>query len=208
MTKTHTKKTIYLAGPLAEALRKRPDLDFTRICQEALKYATGLSTSPIQNAPEAVGEIARFEDMVRNARASLQKIARLAASQAGMIVLTEQEAETYRQILDIGINQFVHRMKRDAVEAYKAELDKQKLAKQRTRRNKAEKLNAAPEIIRCVDCGDASDVPCSICGTPLCWNCWAGKDLEAPATEMCQRCLRGEPPNTAGSQESSTNSNQ
>ena len=188
MTKTHTKKTIYLAGPLADALRKRPDLDFTRICQEALKYATGLSTSPIQNAPEAVGEIAR-----------------LAASQAGMIVLTEQEAETYRQILDIGINQFVHRMKRDAVEAYKAELEKQKLAKQRTRRNKAEKLNAAPEIIRCVDCGDASDVPCSRCGTPLCWNCWAGKDLEAPATEMCQRCLRGEPPNTAGSQESSTN---
>lgn len=206
MTKTHTKKTIYLAGPLADALRKRPDLDFTRICQEALKYATGLSTSPIQNAPEAVGEIARFEDMVRNARASLQKIARLAASQAGMIVLTEEESETYRQILDIGINQFIHRTKKDAVEAYKAELEKQRVSKKQARKNKAEKLIAKPEAAKCVDCNDPSDVPCRGCGAPLCWTCWAGKDLEAPATEMCQRCLSGEPPNVTGSQESSTNS--
>jgi hypothetical protein len=205
MTKTHTKKTIYLAGPLAEALRKRPDLDFTRICQEALKYATGLSTMPIQNTPEVVGEIARFEDMVQNTRTTLQKIARLAASQAGMVVLTEEESETYRQILDIGINQFIHRTKKEAVEAHKAELEKQKLAKQKAKKkNKAEKLNEHEEPVRCVDCNDPFDVPCRGCGAPLCWTCWAGKNPDAQATEMCQKCLGGEPPNTAGSQESST----
>ena len=188
--KTHTKKTIYLAGPLSEALRKRPDINFTRVCQMALESAAGMSPAPSQPSPEMVGEIERIEGLARNSRSTLEKIARLAAFQAGMIVLTEKEAETYRNILDIGIGQFIHRTKRDAIEAYKAELEKQRVAKQLARKSKAEKLNVPTEIVKCVDCGVPSDVPCSRCKAPLCWVCWTGNtDLEEPARELCQKCL-------------------
>lgn len=202
MMKPYTKKTIYLAGPLAEALRKRPDINFTKICQMALESAAGLSSAPAQPSPEMVGEIERIETMARNSRSTLEKIAKLAAYQAGMVTLTEKEAETYRQILNIGIGAFVHRTKRDAVEAYKAELEKQRISKQLARKNRAEKLNAPPEVVRCVDCNDPSDVRCSRCDSPLCWLCWTGTDLDGTPTELCQQCLRGESPNTVSCRES------
>jgi hypothetical protein len=205
VAKNYTKKTIYLAGPLADALRKRPDINFTRICQVALESAAGLSPAPEQPSPNMVNEIARFEGLIRNSQSAMEKIARIAASQAGMVVLTENDAEVYKKILDIGINQFIHRTKRDAVEAYKVELERQRQARRKARKSRAEKLAAPPEVARCVDCGEPSDIACSRCGSPLCWVCWTGTDLEGPANEMCQRCLRGDPPNIDGSKESSTN---
>jgi hypothetical protein len=205
MAKNYTKKTIYVAGPLADALRKRPDIDFTRICQEALKAAAGLSPASSQPSPEMVSEIARVEGLAHDTRITLQKIARLAASQGGMIVLTGKESETYKQILDIGINQFVHKTKKEAIEEYRVELEKQRLSRKRSRKSKAANLAPKPSTARCVDCDDPYDVPCSKCGAPLCWSCWAGKDLEAPATELCQRCLNNEPSNVSGSQKSPEN---
>ena len=204
--KTHTKKTIYLAGPLAEALRKRPDINFTRICQMALESAAGLSSAPAQPSPEMVSELERIESLARNSRLTLEKIAKLAAYQAGMVVLTEKEAETYQKILGVGIGAFIHRTKQDAVTAYKAELEKLRIAKQHARKNKADKINTPPEIAKCVDCGEPSDVQCARCGAPLCWICWTGTDLESQATELCQQCLCGESPNTIGCRESSTKS--
>jgi len=198
--KGHTKKTIYLAAPLAEALRKQPEINFTKICQMALESAAGIGPASAQPSPEMVSNIERIENLVRNSKSALEKIARIAASQAGMVVLTDDEAEIYKSILDIGISQFVYRTKRDAVEAYKAEQEKQRLEKQRvakqraqkprSEKNKAETLNAPPEAPKCVDCGAPSDIPCSGCSAPLCWVCWTGNpDLEGPAKELCQQCV-------------------
>lgn len=208
MKKSYGRKTIYLPEQLAKALEGHPEINFTRICQAALEAAVGLTPGPSDSGTTSTltSELTKAESALRSSRGALEKIARLAAAQAGMIVLTEKEAETYNKILDISISQFVFRTRKEAVEEYKAEMEREAV---RRRKRKAEKLtsssstettlvatntqsNQQPEsekpTARCVDCGDTADIACSKCNAPLCWTCWAGNDLEGPATELCRKC--------------------
>lgn len=213
MKKSYGRKTIYLPEQLAKALEGHPEVNFTRICQAALEVAVGIIPSPQDSSTTSAitSELTKTESALRSSRGALEKIARLAAAQAGMVVLTPKEVETYNKILDIGVSQFVFRTRKEAVEEYKAEMERQAALR---RKRKAEKLsssslqtettlvannpqlNQQPEseksTERCVDCGDTPDIACTRCGAPLCWTCWAGSDLEGPATELCRKCQQGD----------------
>lgn len=216
----HGRKTIYLPESLALALSAHPEINFTRICQAAIEAAVEIAESspqPVVTVPDVssttsalVNEFSKTESALRSSRSMLEKIARLAAAKANMVVLTEKEAEIYKQILKMGIDQFVFRTRKEAIEEYKVEIAKEairrKLQKSRLRKSRSEKTDETSlvakepesnqpiqspeqeETKRCTDCGDSSDVACAKCGAPLCWVCWTGNDLDAPAKELCQKC--------------------
>lgn len=212
-------RSVYIPAPLDEALNKHPEINVSQVCKVALEMAAGLIKTPETQPPGELSgtmssKLSEIEGKLRTNVSTLEKIARLAAMQANMVVLTEEEAKTYHQILDIGIAQFVFRTKRDAVEEYKQELARSNPP--RKHRSKTEKLaprpkqpqdtpsatdsvqeiqQAAPEQkeetpqpTTCVDCGDKQDIVCKVCSAPLCWICWTGPDVDAPARETCQRC--------------------
>ena len=205
MTRQH-HKSVYLSAPLRKALQERPDINVAQVCKVALEAATGLVTDPGAAAPANLSttitrKLADTESQLRTATSTLEKIAKLTAREVDMHVLTKEEAEVYKDILKVGVKQFVTRTKQEAVEAYKEE---QRRVHARKRKNKAAGLapNPAPpmpehesnpqEVQLCTDCGDLADVACLICGKPLCWTCWTGPDLDAPARETCTKCSEPE----------------
>jgi hypothetical protein len=219
MSERRHHRSVYIPAPLDAALNEHPEINVSQVCKVALEVATGLIKTPEAESPGELSgtmssKLSDIEGRLRTNISTLEKIARLAAIQANMIILTEEEAKTYRQILDVGVAQFIFRTKRDAIEEYKIELAKS--APPRKRRNKAEKLTTrnkkptdappvtstdqetqqaipeqkekAPQPATCVDCGDKQDIVCRVCGAPLCWICWTGPNVDAPARETCQRC--------------------
>lgn len=219
MTNRH-HRSVYIPAPLEKALLKHPEINVSQVCKVALEVATGLiqttdATPPGELTSTMSGKLSDIEAQLRTNISTLEKIARLAAVQAGMVVLTQEEAEAYRDILDVGIKQFILRTKQDAIEEHKQEQAQERTRAQK-KKNKAKNLadptprpapdslspatvnqqqekEDAPEQrdslkITCTDCGDQADVRCQLCDTPLCWTCWTGPDIDAPALELCQLC--------------------
>jgi hypothetical protein len=209
-------RSVYIPAPLDKALLEHPEINVSQVCKVALEVATGLiqtqeATPPGELTSTMSGKLSDIEAQLRTSVSTLEKIARLAAVQAGMVVLTQEEAAAYRGILEVGIKQFILRTKQEAIEEYKQEQIRTRKKKSKAKNlvdpapspapgslspatvNQQQEKEDAPEQrdglkITCTDCGDQADVRCQLCDTPLCWTCWTGPDIDAPALELCQLC--------------------
>jgi hypothetical protein len=213
--KSGRHKSVYLPEELAKKLEGRSDINFSRVCRAALEQACSSDEERETSEAAALASLSKAEEELRTIRSAMEGIARRAARQAGMVVLTGDEAETYNSILETGINSFILKTKKEGVEEYKEEIQKKKRATIKKTQSKAARLarhkdadeTSDPEVVQrthelteevmadpssnCVDCGDAADVHCKNCGKPLCWSCWTGDspDEGLTAVQLCSNCL-------------------
>lgn len=175
-------KTIYIPTKLEKKLKQHPDINFSRICRDALEK---VCSDPTETKDALlITELSSTQEELRSIKVAMEGIARRAAKQAGMVVLSEAEAKTFRELVgnSATIESFVQRTRRKAVEDYKEAINKKR--QETLQKNKtAVKLQSV-----CVVCGDTDDVACGKCGAPLCWLCWTGDDPSGVAVELCPNC--------------------
>jgi len=194
--KSQHHKSVYISTQLKKALQEHPKVNVGQVCKVALEAATGLIPTAESSSPAELmsTKLLEAESRLRSNISTFEKIARLAATNANMVVMTPEEAEAYQEIVSGGIKKFVARTQKEAIQEYKSAR-----ARRRHRKNKAQGLaepSAPPpeheskpdSAPLCADCGDLADVTCKTCGAPLCWICWTGPDIDAPARETCQKC--------------------
>ena len=175
-------KTIYIPTELEKKLEAHPDINVSRVCRDALEK---ICDDPVE-AKDAmlITELSSTQEELRVLKVAMEGIARKAAKQAGMVVLSESEARTFREFFGDAatIGSFVQRTRREAVEGYKEAINKKR--QETLQKNKAAVLQSV-----CVACGDTDDVACAKCGAPLCWLCWTGNDPSGDAVQLCPSCL-------------------
>jgi len=176
------RKTIYIPTNLSEKIEKNPEINISLICRDAL--AKVLDNPEETKEALLVADISSVKNELRSLKEAVEGIARKAASQAGMVVLSAEEAKLFREITGdtATINAFVMKTKREAVEEYKQKINEKR---QETLLKNREQKNLEST---CMVCGDPEDVPCVTCGAPLCWLCWTGED-PSNATQRCPECI-------------------
>jgi len=180
------RKTIYIPTEIAKKIKQTPNINISRICRDALAK---VFDNP-EHTKEAlmVNDLAAIKNELDATRSALEAVARKAAKQANMTILSEEEAKLFREMVgDAATFQaFVHKTRRKAVEDYKRAINekRQNTLLQKKAADAASKIQSV-----CVVCGDPEDVACIDCGRPLCWLCWTGDDPE-DANQRCPACIQ------------------
>jgi hypothetical protein len=204
---TGIHKSIYIPHKIAEKLKERPDINISRVCRAAIEKACAVDESS-DDSTALLAKLSDTETELRSLRSAVEAMARRMAKQADMVVLSDEEMKTYKEILDTGIDSFVFRTKKEAVEEFKKEQrKKRKKRKPKKAKSKARKLASKTEETQkvkeltsqvmvdpqpsCVGCGDSGDTVCDKCGASLCWSCWTGDspDDGLTAVRLCPTCI-------------------
>jgi len=221
MPRKGRRTSIWIPEELDDLLKKNPVV-INRVCRAALKKACQPDSDQDTPADTAAitTELSKVEEKNRTMTKALEGIARRAAKQADMVVLTEKEAELFKEVLDTSLEQFVLKIRREAVEEYIKDRTRKKemLSKSKSKAAQIESVEVETTIetssqphqssigadrieelsqqvvadptSTCV-CGDKADTVCSGCGRPLCWICWTGHDNdEEDAVTLCPQCQR------------------
>jgi len=144
--KNSNTRTIYLSKEIVEALADREDLNVSAICRVALASACDMEGTPTKSV-DLAANLSEVENELRNTRRVLEGIARRAAKQAGMIILSEGEYSTYKDMLDMGMDGFVRRVRAQAITDYKKQQQaKREKAAEKRKAKRAERLSASSEV--------------------------------------------------------------
>lgn len=180
------RKTIYIPSKIAEKIKTTPNLNISRICRDAL--------AKVLDEPEQTKEAILVSDMstIQNeldaTKAALEAIARKAAKQANMTLLSEEDTKLFREMVSDAatFRAFVHKTRRKAVEDYKKAINEKRQVTLQQKKASAVKIQSV-----CVVCGQPGDTTCNDCGRPLCWFCWTGDAENDPenANERCPDCM-------------------
>lgn len=181
-------KTIYIPTELEKKLENQPDINISRVCREALEK---ICDSP-EDKKDAllITELSSTQEELYSLKTAMEAIARRAAKQAKMTVLSEEESKLFRELIgdSATIESFIQKTRRRALEDYKQEINNKR--KETLQKNKAAKLQRTCVGVRDGKiCGDPEDITCSGCGAPLCWLCWTGDDPSGEAVQLCPSCL-------------------
>lgn len=180
------RKTIYIPTEIAEKIKGTPGVNVSRICRDAL--ARVFDEPEQTNEALLVHDLATIKNELDSTRAALEAIARKAAKQANMTLLSEEETNIFHEMVGDAatFRAFVHKTRRKAVEGYKKAINEKRQVTIQKKKSTATKIQSV-----CVGCGDTDDVPCEECGRPICWLCYDKYNKRCPA------CIEAEANNLA-----------
>ena len=137
-----THKSIYIPEDLAAKLKENSDkINFSRVCRTAVEAALDETAKNGVSIGTVLKDLRQREEEIRKLKQMIQGLIRHASTYCDMTVLSEKDAEAYHEVFDKGVDSFIFRIKKEALEASRVKKRRRRPIRKKKKENISSKVS-------------------------------------------------------------------